>query len=93
MLLSEDGRHVWLGRGSDPSPDELDEAGSAMDRQGLAGWLAVHRGDYWSPVHEPELMVVRRLTQREGDQGRASEMWRWLRRGKLSGFPASDSKG
>ena len=84
MLLAEDGRHVWLGRHSDPTDAEVDEAGRALDGQGLAGWLVVMRGDYWAVAREPEVMVVRRVTQREGDGTRAAEMWRWLRRGKLN---------
>lgn len=60
MLLAEDGRHVWLGRHSDPSSAELDASEARLRGMGLGGWLAVHEGDYWDggPV---VVMMVRPL--------------------------------
>jgi hypothetical protein len=84
MLLAEDGRHVWLGRHSDPTDDEVASAGMALDGQGLAGWLTVTKGDYWARKREPELLVVRRVTQRHGDERAAADLWRKARQERLS---------
>ncbi len=60
VILSEDGRYVTLGRATDPTPDEVVRAETAMREQGLAGWLAIMEG---SPHSEsaPRLMEVRTL--------------------------------
>ena len=65
LVIGSDGRHVTLGRASDPSPDELGQVESALRGQGLAGWLVVSSGDYWSsrPV---ELLMVRQLAELPG---------------------------
>jgi hypothetical protein len=47
LVLGEDGRHVWLGRCTDPTPEKIAKAQAALVAQGLAGWLAVMEGDYW----------------------------------------------
>lgn len=46
IVLVTDGRHVTVGRHSDPSPAEIADAESQLARQGFAGWLAIMRGDY-----------------------------------------------
>jgi hypothetical protein len=60
IVLSVDGRHVTLGRHTDPSPDEIAEAEKGLSRQGTAGWLAVMRGQYHGRG-KLELMRVRAL--------------------------------
>lgn len=51
IILGTDGRHVFLGRHSDPSPEELAQVEAGLAAQGLAGWLPGceppgARGDY-----------------------------------------------
>ncbi len=89
MLLAGDGRHVWLGRNSDPTEQEIADAGAALDKQRLTGWLAVCRGDYWGEG-EPELLLVRRVTEwNDADERTTGELWRQARRERLASF--SDS--
>jgi hypothetical protein len=60
IVLGTDGRYVTLGRGSDPSDEEVRGAEEALRTQGLAGWLAVMEGNpYMGNV--PRLMEVRAL--------------------------------
>lgn len=60
LVLASDGRHVTVGRATDPSPEEIDAAADALGRQGLGGWLAVSEGAYFGdgPIR---LMMVRPL--------------------------------
>ena len=60
VILGTDGRHVTLGRHSDPSPEEVAAAEAGLAAQGLAGWLAVMKGGYYTK-REPSLMMVRSL--------------------------------
>ena len=60
IVLGEDGRHVTIGRQSDPSPDEIAQAQASLLAQGLAGWLAVMEGNYYQRL-KPSLMMVRPL--------------------------------
>jgi len=60
IVLGEDGRHVTMGRHSDPSPDEIAQAEAGLAAQGLAGWLAVMEGAYYQRG-KPSLMMVRPL--------------------------------
>lgn len=47
IVLGQDGRHVTLGRAAPPSAEEIAAASTAMEAQGLAGWIATLDGDYW----------------------------------------------
>ena len=67
IVLASDGRHVLLGRHSDPTEEELQQAGAAIAAQGLAGWLAVREGDYYRKQAKVMLLKVRSLTPTEGD--------------------------
>jgi hypothetical protein len=60
IVLSTDGRHVSMGRHSDPSHDEVTEVERSLAAQGLAGWLAVMKGGYYVR-RKPSLMMVRPL--------------------------------
>ena len=61
IVLGTDGRHVSLGRTSDPSPQEVAQAETALRQQGLSGWLAVMKGGYYEKT-APSLMMVRPLS-------------------------------
>ncbi|MFC7552328.1 hypothetical protein ACFQU7_08815 [Pseudoroseomonas wenyumeiae] len=62
VILGEDGRHVTLGRASDPSEDEIRRAEEQLRAQGLAGWLAVMQGNPYTGTM-PRLMMVRPLAE------------------------------
>lgn len=47
-IISEDGRHVWMGRNFDPTEEEVARVEKDFADRGLAGWLAIIEGDYWS---------------------------------------------
>lgn len=60
-VIGEDGRHVWLGRHSDPSEDEIARAETALAKGGVAGFLAIVEGDYWSRGAGLGFVMVRPL--------------------------------
>ena len=71
-IIGEDGRHVWMGRKSDPSEDEIVVAEQTLDAKGLAGWLAIVEGDYWSKRGTTGFIMVRPLaapSQGKGVEG------------------------
>jgi hypothetical protein len=47
IVLGTDGRHVSLGR-TEPNEAEVASASDALAAQGLSGWLARMRGEYYS---------------------------------------------
>jgi hypothetical protein len=61
IVLGEDGRHVTLGRDSDPAEAEIAAAEAALRAQGPHGWLAVAEGDLWSGRNSARLLMVRAL--------------------------------
>jgi len=60
IVLADDGRHVTLGRHTDPSQEEVSAAETALRASRQAGWLAVMRGRYYSR-EAVELLMVRPL--------------------------------
>ena len=60
VIVSEDGRYTTIGRSSDPTETEIQEAEDAMRRQGMAGWLAIMSGSAYG-AEVPSLMNVRPL--------------------------------
>jgi hypothetical protein len=60
IVLTEDGKHITLGRYTDPSPEEIATSEAGLAAQGLSGWLAVMKGNYYGS-DEPSLMMVRPL--------------------------------
>lgn len=65
LVIASDGRHVTVGRATDPTPESLDLAASALRVQGLGGWLAVSEGSYYEPS-PLRLMMVRLLAEAPG---------------------------
>jgi hypothetical protein len=47
IILGSDGRHVTIGRDTDPTPDEIERVGQALRLAGMGGWLAVMEGVYY----------------------------------------------
>ncbi len=48
IIIAQDGRHVTMGRAAPPSEAEVEAASAALAVQGLAGWLTILDGNYWS---------------------------------------------
>ncbi len=63
IVLCTDGRHVTLGRHTDPTEDEVVAAERSLSGAGLAGWLAVMAGDYYAQKVQPSIMPVRPLAE------------------------------
>ena len=63
IVLCTDGRHVTLGRHTDPTEDEIVAAERSLSAAGLAGWLAVMAGDYYARKVQPSIMPVRPLAE------------------------------
>ncbi len=74
LVVAEDGRHVTLGRHSDPSDDEVAEAGRGIDALGLAAWLVISEGGYYNS-NRVTLMMVRPITTAQGDWVAAEARW------------------
>jgi hypothetical protein len=72
LVVASDGRHVTIGRATDPSADELERAAEDLRGQGLSGWLAISEGSYYGsgPLR---LMMVRLLAGPEGESWEAAE--------------------
>jgi hypothetical protein len=60
IILGTDGWHVTIGKESDPSPEELERAEARLVAKGLAGWLAIMKGGYYTN-RRPSLSMVRPL--------------------------------
>ena len=61
IVLGTDGRHVTLGWHTDPTEEEVLAAQRSLFANGLAGWLAVMEGDYYTNRGRPGLLMVRPL--------------------------------
>ncbi len=73
IILAEDGRHVTLGRDSDPSNEEVALAGDGLRAQGLGGWLAVLEGAYYRARGPLSLLMVREVAPSNGPDWAAAE--------------------
>ena len=61
IVLGEDGRHVTIGRHSDPADSEIANLEQSLGDQGLTGWLVIAEGDYWARRGRVSLLMVRPL--------------------------------
>ncbi|WP_424814528.1 hypothetical protein [Roseococcus sp. YIM B11640] len=62
IVLGEDGRHVTIGRNSDPTVEEIEIASKALRDTGMGGWLAIQEGSYFSAHQVPHIFIVRELS-------------------------------
>ena len=85
IILGTDGRHVTMGRHSDPSPEEVARAENGLAAQGLAGWLAVMKGSYYTR-RKPSLMMVRPLCDPKVPFAEAVEAFQAARKASLDGL-------
>jgi hypothetical protein len=60
LIVAEDGRYVTLGRAYAPTPEEVEKCSEGLVKQGLGGWYAIMRGDYWGR-REPTLEAVQEV--------------------------------
>lgn len=84
IVLGTDGRYVTLGRHTDPSEAEIAAAAAALTAQGLAGWLAIMEGDYWSERAALALLMVRPLAGPDGAFAEAVAAFEAARRRALA---------
>ncbi len=61
IILADDGRHVTIGRHTDPTEEEIERAGDGLRGTGLGGWVAVLEGGYYRPRDKVSLMMVREI--------------------------------
>lgn len=57
IILAEDGRHVTVGRHTDPTDEELARSAHSLRTSGVGGWLAVTEGQYFSRGNLSVMMV------------------------------------
>ncbi len=79
IVLAADGSHSTIGRHSDPSPEEINDAAKALDASRVAGWLAVAEGYYWRKRSRMSLMMVRPLTEIHADWDEAVRAFQRIR--------------
>lgn len=60
IILFSDGRHVTIGRNTDPTAVEITKLEDDLVEKGLSGWLAVMKGCYYTS-QSPSLLNVRAL--------------------------------
>jgi len=83
IVLGTDGRHVTLGRHTDPTQEEVAAAEAALAAQGMAGWLTVVKGAYYAR-RTPSLMMVRPLADPACTFDEAAAEFEAKRKGKLA---------
>ena len=84
LVLGEDGRHIWLGRATDPSEEEIVDAERALKSAGQAGWLAVSEGVYYG-TGRLSLLRVRALADPTGSWDDAVSRFQTTRKAALKG--------
>ena len=83
LVIAEDGRHVTLGRHTDPTEEEIAVSGERLDEMNLAGWLVVSEGGYYRR-HNVSLLLVRPITKKTADWVEAQSRWQAIRENKLA---------
>lgn len=82
IVLGTDGRHVTLGRHTDPTQEEVAAAEAGLAAQGLAGWLVLMKGGYYVQ-RKPSLMMVRALCDPQKPYAEAVEAFQAARKATL----------
>lgn len=52
ILIGIDGRHVWLGRFSVPTKEEIDAISDTLTTQAMSADVFTVSGDYWNAASE-----------------------------------------
>jgi len=82
-VIADNGAHVWLGRHTDPSEDEIDRFATQLDEQQRAAWLVVREGVYYSKA-PLSVIMVRPFTSVDGNWESAKELFLKTRTEKMS---------
>ncbi len=82
LVVAEDGHHSTIGIRTDPSPEEIRSLGDSLDSAGMAAWLVVSEGGY-DDAGVVTLLMVRRITSRDGNWADAERRWHERRAKKL----------
>lgn len=85
IVLGTDGRHVTLGRHTDPTEEEMAAAEASLAAQGMAGWLVLMKGGYYVQ-RKPSLMMVRALANPQVPFAQAEATFQALRLERLNGI-------
>ena len=88
IVLGQDGRHVTLGRHTDPTAEEIGHAGAGLRAAGIGGWLAVMEGVYYRSCGGVSLMMVRELAPCRASWDEAVSALTDLRRAALKSSPS-----
>jgi hypothetical protein len=84
FILGEDGRHVTIGRHSDPTDDELAAAADALRATAQGGWLAVTEGHYYRPCETVSVIMVRELAPTRATWESAVDAFQAARRASIA---------
>lgn len=90
IVLGDDGRHVTLGRHSDPSEEEIEKVGHALKAIGQGGWLAVTEGVYYSRRATLGILMVREIASPRASWDDAAAAFHRLRRDAIAPQPEPD---
>jgi hypothetical protein len=72
IALGADGRHITLGRHSDPTEDEIGRLEATLRDSGAGAWLAVAEGNYWNSRVQMTLLMVRSIGSPAGEWEQAA---------------------
>ncbi len=78
IILTDDGRHVTVGRHTDPTAEEIERASAALKAIPAGGWLAVLEGVYYRHG-EISLLMVREIAPARCEWDAAVNAFRQIR--------------
>jgi hypothetical protein len=78
IILADDGRHVTVGRHTDPTEEEIERAGAGLRAISAGGWLAVLEGAYYHHG-TVSLMMVREIAPARCEWDAAVNAFRQIR--------------
>lgn len=85
IILGDDGRHVTMGRHSEPTEAEVAAAGGALAAKGIGGWLVRMEGDYYAKRGKLALVMIREIAKPRATFAEAEAAFRAARKLILSG--------
>ena len=83
LVVAHDGHHSTIGIRTDPSPEEILSVGDSLESIGMAAWLVVSEGSY-DEEGVVTLLMVRPITNWQGDWADAERRWHEIRARKLT---------
>ncbi len=79
IILTDDGRHVSIGRATEPSESEIASSARGLIALGLGGWLVRMSGPYYSPSEPVTLTILREIASPAKSFEEAEAAFRSLR--------------